>query len=288
MNRIHRAWLVVLSFVIAAVPLIAFAQGTLESAKRTAKITVGIYNQAPWGFQAADGKISGQAVDVMVTALTALGIKEFNPVVSEFSALIPGLQAKRFDLIAAGLFIRPDRCKLVAFGNPDIKMGDGVLVRTGNPHNIHSYQDIAINSAIKIGTARGNAQAQTALAAGVPAERQLLFPDNQSALSALIAGRVDAVSATAASIVTLAKDAKTSGVERALPFVGERDAEGSEKFGYPALAFRAEDADFRDAYNAELAKMRADGRLLEILKRYGFTDHEMPPADKTWTSLCNP
>ena len=266
----------------------AFAQGTLEASKKSGKVVVGIYNQAPWGFQTPDGKISGQAVDVLVTAFQRIGIKEFTPVISEFSALIPGLQAKRFDVVAAGLFIRPDRCKLVAFGNPDIRMGDGLLVRTGNPHKIHSYEDIAKNPAIKIGTARGNVQAQTATTVGVPGDRQLLFPDNQSALAGLIAGRVDAVSATAASIVTLARDAKSSGVERALPFTGLKDAQGNETFGYPALAFRLEDPDFRDAYNVELAKMVKDGTLLEINRRYGFSEAEMPEPNKTAQAICNP
>jgi polar amino acid transport system substrate-binding protein len=260
----------------------------LEASKKSGKVIVGIYNQAPWGFQSRDGKISGQSVDVLRTAFQRIGIKEITPVISEFSALIPGLQAKRFDVVAAGLFIRPDRCKLVAFGNPDIRMGDGFLVRAGNPHKIHSYEDIAKNPTLKIGTARGNVQAQTATAAGIPADQQLLFPDNQSALSGLIAGRVDAMSATAASIVTLAKDAKESGIERALPFAGSRDAKGNEQFGYPALAFRLEDSDFRDAYNVELAKMTNDGTLLEINKRYGFSEADMPAPDKTSQAICNP
>ena len=287
MMHTHRIQALALLIAIASACNTSWAQTTLETAKRTGKATVGIYNQAPWGFQTADGKISGQAVDVLMTAFKGLGINEFNPVISEFSALIPGLQAKRFDVIAAGLFIRPDRCKLVAFGNPDIKMGDGLLVRTGNPHKIHSYQDIAANPSVKIGTARGNIQAQYATTAGIPSDRQFLFPDNQSALSGLIAGRVDAVSATAASIVTLANDAKASGVERALPFVGLRDAAGNEQFGYPALAFRLEDSDFRDAYNAQLEKMRADGTLLAINKRYGFTENDMPAPERTAQALCN-
>ena len=34
----------------------ADAQGLLETARRTGKITVGIYNQVPWGFQTPDGR----------------------------------------------------------------------------------------------------------------------------------------------------------------------------------------------------------------------------------------
>ena len=125
----YAAFLVALGLPIAD----ASAQGVLEAAKKSGKVTAGIYNQAPWGYQTPDGKIAGHSVDVLVTALKRMGVNEVTPVISEFSALIPGIQAKRFDVIAAGLFIRPDRCKLVAFGNPDIKMGDGLLVRAGIP-----------------------------------------------------------------------------------------------------------------------------------------------------------
>lgn len=284
----HVRQLLVLAFGLWMSVSATWAQGTFETAKSSGKVVIGVYNQAPWGYQAADGRISGQAVDVLTTAFQRLGIKEFEPVISEFSAVIPGLLAKRFDVAAAGLFIRPDRCQLVAFGNPDIKMGDGLLVQKGNPLKIHSYKDIADNPNIIIGTARGNVQAKTAVEAGVSDERQVLFPDNQSALSALIAGRVQAVSGTAASMVVLARDAQAAGVERALPFSGARDATGQERFGYPGLAFRKEDADFRDAYNAELKKMISDGTLLEIYKRYGFSESDLPSTDLTADTLCNP
>lgn len=276
-----------LGIVAITLPHRASAETTFEAAKRSGRISIAFYNQFPWGYRTPDGKIAGEAIDVVTTVFTRIGIKEFDPVVSEFSSLIPGLLAKRFDAAGVGLYITPERCKLVIFGDPDIRMPDGVIVRKGNPHKISKYEDIAANKDLKLGTARGNAQAQNAQLAGIPASQILLFPDNSSALSALLAGRVDAVSATAASIVGLVRDAKDADVQRVVPFTGFRDAQGNEKVGYPGVAFRPEDTDFREAYNAELAKMKKDGTLLEIIKRYGFDESDLP-GDKTATQLCSP
>ena len=169
------------------------AQGMLEASKKSGKVVVGIYNQAPWGFQTADGKISGQAVDVLMTAFKRMGIHEFTPVISEFSALNPGSSGKAFRCGRGRALHQARSLQTGGVRKSRYQNGNGLLVRTGNPHNIHSYEDVAKKPAVKIGTARGNVQAQTATTAGVPADRQLLFPDNQSALSGLIAGRVDAV-----------------------------------------------------------------------------------------------
>lgn len=254
------------------------AESAYQQALRTGSARVAVYNQVPWGVTDEKGEFHGFAVDVLRTALDRMGVRKFEAVSTEFSALIPALQAHRVDAVTAGLFVTPERCRLVAFGDPDIKMTDALLVKAGNPKNLHSYEDVAKNSTATIGTARGFSTAADALAAGVPKDRQILFPDNQAAISALIAGRIDAVSATAASIAALYDDLKNKGVERAAPFVGKRDASGQPHFNYAAVAFRQEDADFRDAYNVQLKAMKTDGALLRILQKYGFSEAEMPDA----------
>ncbi|TIQ83595.1 MAG: ectoine/hydroxyectoine ABC transporter substrate-binding protein EhuB [Mesorhizobium sp.] len=263
----------------------AHAQDALERARQTGKVTVGIFNQAPWGFVDANGAVKGQSVDVLKAAFAPLGITEIDAVVTEFGALIPGLQARRFDVIAAGLYIKPERCKVVAFGDPDIKMGEAFLVAKGNPKSLRSYTDVAQKSDVVLGAGRGSVEGQIALDAGVPKSRVLLFPDMDSVLSALIAGRVDVFAATTAT-VTAGAAAASDKVERALPFTQPVDANGNVIYGYPALAFRQDDSDFRDAYNAELKKLKESGKLLEILRAYGFTENELLPADLTAADLC--
>lgn len=260
------------------------AESVYQQALRTGSVRVAVYNQAPWGVTDEKGEFHGLAVDVVRTAFERLGIKKLEAVSTEFAALIPGLQAHRIDVVTAALAITPERCQLVAFGDPAAKMADALLVKAGNPKNLHSYEDVAKNPDATIGTGRGFTTAADALAAGVPKDRQILFPDNQAAISALIAGRIDAVSATFGSIVALLEELKNKGVERAVPFNGKRDASGNPHFSYVAPAFRKEDADFRDAYNAQLKSMQADGTLLKILQKYGFSESEMP--DATASAVC--
>ncbi|MCK1505425.1 ectoine/hydroxyectoine ABC transporter substrate-binding protein EhuB [Bradyrhizobium sp. 18] len=262
----------------------ARAQDALARARQAGKVTVGIFNQSPWGFVDANGEAKGQAVDVLKAAFAPLGITKIDVVVTEFGALLPGLQAHRFDVVAAGLYIKPERCKLVAFGNPDIKMGDAFLVPRGNPKSLHSYADIAQKSDVVLGVGKGSVEVQYALDAGIPKKRLLQFPDADSSLSALLAGRIDALAATTATITAGA--AVSDKLERALPFTQPVGADGKVIYGFPALAFRQADSDFRDAYNVELNKLRESGELLKILAAYGFTDSELPPADLTAADLC--
>ena len=53
--------------------------------------------------------------------------------VTPFGSLIPGLKARRFDLVGAEQNILPDRCKQVAFTEPNSSYGEGLLVQGRQP-----------------------------------------------------------------------------------------------------------------------------------------------------------
>src|SRR3546814_12789391 len=72
-----------------------------------------------------------------------LGIKKIEWITTNFGSLIPGLRAKRFDMVAAEMAILPQRCKEVLFSDPNSSYGEGLLVAKGNPDNVHTYQDFA-------------------------------------------------------------------------------------------------------------------------------------------------
>lgn len=48
---------------------------------------------------------------------------------TEFGSLIGGLQAKRFDLITAGMFVNPKRCEAVLFADPEYSIGEAIAVK---------------------------------------------------------------------------------------------------------------------------------------------------------------
>jgi polar amino acid transport system substrate-binding protein len=262
-----------MAFSAAALAPLASAQGTKDRVLKESKITVGIYNQAPWGFKDANGETQGFDVDVIRGALGGMGVKNIEFVVTQFPALIPGLQAGRFDIATGGLYITPQRCKLVAFTESTLKVPDAAVVRKGNPKGIHSFVDIAQKQDVIFGATRGSITAQRADAAGVPKDRQLLFQDNASTMSALQSGRVDVMVSTSGAAVALLSDPKVTGLERVKPFKGHVE-NGAEVFGNVALAFRTEDADLRDAFDAQIARMKKDGSLAKIMTRYGFSESE--------------
>jgi polar amino acid transport system substrate-binding protein len=256
----------------------AAAETTKERVLSEGKIVVGMYNQSPWAFKNEQGDVLGFNADVIRAALAPLGVKKLEVIVSQFPAMIPGLQARRFDVVAAGLYITPERCRLVAFSDPDLKLSDTAIVKSGNPLKVTSYADVAKRPEIRMGTTRGSVLAQNAALAGVATERQILFQDNQSVMSALLADRIDVAVFSTATAVAVLTSQKLPGVERVSTFQGYVQPNGQEKVGYSAVAFRLEDFDLRDLYNTQLAELKRNGKMAEIMKRYGFSDTETAPS----------
>src|SRR3546814_3629443 len=125
-----------------------------------------------------------------------------------------------------------------------LAVGDSLIVRKGNPLNLHSYADIVANPKVRLSGGRGTLNSKNALDAGVPPSQMTYLVDAQAMLSALLANRVDEVTLSAPSVVGLLQDPKLQGVERAKPVTGlVRD--GVPAMMYTALAFRMEDGALR-------------------------------------------
>jgi polar amino acid transport system substrate-binding protein len=128
---------------------------TIDRAKREGIIRVGFANEAPFAYAKPDGTLAGEAPDIAKVIFERLGIAKMEGILTEFGSLIPGLQANRFDVITAGMYIKPERCEQVLFADPEYKIGSGLLIQAGNPLNLHSYEDIAANPDARVGTGAG-------------------------------------------------------------------------------------------------------------------------------------
>lgn len=248
---------------------------TLEKAKKQGFVTVGFANEKPYAYATPDGKLTGEAVEVAKAVLNNLGIKEVNGVLTEFGSLIPGLNAKRFDIITAGMFVTPERSKEVLFANPEYSIGEAVAVKKGNPANIHSYADIAKNKDVKVAVMVGAIEEEYLVKSGVPKQQIVTVPDQPSAISALQSDRVQAVTMTGPSLQAMLDSAKDGKLERVQDFE-QPTIDGKSVRGYGAAAFRKGDEEFAKAYSAELQKLQASGELLKLLKPFGFTEAELP------------
>lgn len=76
--------------------------------------------------------------------------------------MIPGLQARRFDMVAVGRFIKPERCDAVAFLQPDLCDAERFMIRGGSPMGLKSIADIA-SSGAKVGVVGGGAEEKLAI-----------------------------------------------------------------------------------------------------------------------------
>ncbi|MFS0553740.1 ectoine/hydroxyectoine ABC transporter substrate-binding protein EhuB [Brevibacillus sp. 179-C9.3 HS] len=262
------------------------SQDTLEKAKSQGVVTVGFANEKPFAYATPDGKLTGEAVEVARVILKRMGINEMNGVLTEFGSLIPGLKAKRFDIITAGMYITPKRAQEVAFANPEYSIGEALAVKKGNPLRLKSYQDIAANPQAKVAVMSGGIETEYLEKSGVKKEQMVLVPDQPSAVAALQAGRADAITMTGPSLQSVLDSAKDDQLERVMDFV-QPEIDGKSVRGYGAAAFRKEDEAFVKAYNAELQKLKESGELLEILKPFGFTEQELP-GDMTANELSQP
>jgi polar amino acid transport system substrate-binding protein len=275
----------ILCLVVSMLALIghdADAQSTLERAKKDGVIRMGFANEAPWSFAQTDGTIVGADHDLAVLVFSRLGIPKVEGVLTKFGSLIPGLKADRFDVIVAGLYIRPERCRQVAFSEPTAAVGDAVVVLAGNPKKITSFKSVVDDPSLKLGGVVGAATAQNARAAGVPDGQITMFPDFVSAVVALKAGRVDGALQTAITAQTTVNADST--LARASPFQ-QAIINGKPAVNYAAFAFRPEDRDLVQAFNAELGKVLGSPEYLAMVAKYGLTANEVPKGVTT-DQLC--
>jgi polar amino acid transport system substrate-binding protein len=257
----------------------ASAQDTLERAREQGYIRVGFANEAPFGYATPDGQLTGEAPEVAKAILAKMGIEQVDGVLTEFGSLIPGLRAGRFDIIAAGMFITPQRCEQVQFSEPSYGIGQAFLVPDGNPKGLVDYSSIAENSELKLAVMAGAVEAGYAEKAGVAQGQLVILPDQASLVSAVRAGRADAAALTALSIAGMA--ANNEGVESTPPF-GE--VAGESVMGHGGFAFRPEDTALHDEFNRHLKEFIGTEEHIQLVSEFGFGEGYLP--NKTTEELC--
>jgi len=272
-------WVLVAIVATALQTLTVFAETTLEKARQQGYIRVGFANEAPFGYATPDGKLTGEAPEVAKAVLARMGIAEIDGVLTEFGSLIPGLKAGRFDIIAAGMFITPKRCKQINFSEPSYGIGQAFLVSEGNPKRLKTYADVAQQSDVKLAVMAGAIERDYAKKAGVSLSQLVTLPDPPSMLAAVQAGRADAAALTALSIANLAD--KGDGVESTPPFATVAD---QSVMGHGGFGFRTADRDLLAAFNEHLKAFLGTKEHLDLVTPLGFGKGFLPT--KSTAELC--
>jgi polar amino acid transport system substrate-binding protein len=260
---------------------------TLERIQEEGIIRLGYANEAPYAFyDSATKTLTGEAPEIARVVLRKMGVRRIKGVLTEFGSLIPGLKAKRFDMIAAGMYITPKRCQEITFSNPTYGIGEAFIVKAGNPLGLHSYEDVATRPEAHIGVVAGAIELDYALAIGVPRNRIVILPDAPSAVAAVQAERVDAYAGTSLTIRDLLDKAGGDDLERAKPFT-DPIIEGESVIGYGAFGFRKEDESLVKEFNRYLKDFIGSEKHLALVKPFGFTQDDLP-GEITAQQLCQP
>ena len=91
----------------------SFAIGGAAAQEKTVKIaTEGAY--APWNFTGAGGKLEGFEIDLANDLCARMKVK-CEVIAQDWDGIIPGLNAKKYDAIMAGMSITEERLKTIAF-----------------------------------------------------------------------------------------------------------------------------------------------------------------------------
>lgn len=242
----------------------AHAETTLERVQRTGEIRIGYANETPFAYTLPDGQVTGESPEIARKVFGKMGVTKIDTVLTEWGGLIPGLMAGRFDVIAAGMYVTPERAQQVLFTDPHYQLPDTLLVAKGNPKKLNSYADIAADGTAKLAVMSGTAQYAYARDAGIPDNRIMQVPSTTAQLQAVRTRRADAAVGTELTMKALA--AKGGGRIEVLAKFEDDPAHT----GYGAFAFRKSDQDLRDAANAALKEWLGSEEHLQTVAPFGF------------------
>ncbi len=183
--------------------------------------------------------------------------------------MIPELESGRFDVIASGLFVTPERAQRVAFSRPTFRVGTGILVLAKQAEPPTSCRALAGHAAVRIAVLRGAVEGDWLRACGVAPGRILEVPDAAAGRSAVL---TEVVFGLALSAPTLRWMSAQEGPLRTK--VVALDPEGAA-VGRGAFAFRPEDRALRVAWDEALARFLGTPEHLAMVTALAFDPEEV-------------
>ena len=165
----------------------------------------------------------------------------------DFDSIIPGIQAERYDVGAAGITITPDRQKNCDFSNPYFLANQVIVVNPGS--DIQGKADLAGKT---IAVQTGTTAEEYCMDNGYEI---LSFASNIDAQAALTSGKADAWVVDNEVAVKMAGEQNLTVLDEAMT---------SEPY---ALAF-AKGSDLVDQVNQALSQLLQDGTVEQIFQEY--------------------
>jgi polar amino acid transport system substrate-binding protein len=249
---------------ILAIALACAAFTTTAQGADTLKIgTEGAY--PPFNFIDSAGKIGGFDVEIGLALCQRMKV-ECEVVAQDWDGIIPGLLAKKYDLIIASMFITEERKKQVAFTNPYYVAAMTHVVPKGT--SLPEFSNEALKDKV-IGAQAGTTQADF-IAAIYPDAEIKLYPTQDEANLDMVNGRLDLQ--VGDMLPMLDWVTKNDDGKDCCELVGTPITDRKFVGDGAGIAIRQEDNELREKLNKALDEIRADGTYKKINDKYFTID----------------
>ncbi len=230
----------------------AKSDSVVENIKKTKVLTVGTdATFKPFEYK-NNGKYEGFDIELIQAVAKELGADKVEYVDTEFKGLIPGLLAKKYDVIVSAMYITDARKQTINFSESYFPGGLSVMVRKDD-NNIHSVNDLKGKKvSVQVGT-----KSAKYLEEKYPDVTLVKVETNNEMFLELETGKVDAVVTGLPAAKTYAKE---KGTVKVLS-----DTLTEEFYGY---GLRKEDEELTKAMNAALKKVKDNGTYAKIEKKW--------------------
>ncbi|BCZ82344.1 transporter substrate-binding domain-containing protein [Paraburkholderia terrae] len=220
-----------------------------------------------------NGKIVGYDADLMAYVLKSIPDVKVKQLDLPFQGLLPGLDAKRFDIVVTAVTVNKDRVSHFAFTLPIADATTGVLLRNGDT-SIKSPDDL--NGKI-VGSQTGSAQLQALQAldkklkdAGGPGIKQIKqYVAFDEAYADLAVGRLDAVAQSVANLGPLMKS--RPGVFTLLP-----QTIGPKSYFAWVARKDSDSAALVKLFSDGIARANRDGTMKKLQEKWFGSTMEVP------------
>jgi len=259
----------------------AFAD-TLDDIRAKGVLVVGsgVVGSKPWMYKNEDGSYGGMEYEMLQYIIKKLGVAKVEIVDTAWETLIPGLKAKRWDVIFSGMTVTEERRQGagIEFTRPYYFESDRIVVRKDSL--AQKPEDLAGKTlGVPLGTVE-EIQAKLLIGKGIGGESKA-FDSVATVFQALNSGQVDAIimdNTSLAGQLAVTPDLRTiGGVYNLVADPKWQDAQEKApyKYGGDGAGVRKEDVTLLKALNDALDQMDADGVREAIFKKYGVWDESL-------------
>jgi ABC-type amino acid transport substrate-binding protein len=243
-------------------------------AKGTLVAAVGLFGTKPYVWKDDQtGKYEGYESEILNEIARRIGVPKWDYAITEWTTMIPGLKANRWDIILSGMSVTQERVQGagISYSTPYFRLYDYIIVAKDSP--IKTMDDLKGKTlAAPLGTLDAN-NAHMLVSQGKGGKVMEFNTFNEPFL-AMANKQVDAVVLDQVTFIGMEKDQNLRTVGEPLFYEPKPDWVEAEKkapylFGGTAVGIRQECTDVLEAVNKALADMDADGTRKKILEKYG-------------------